>query len=102
MKTVKNIEFTTKERDNHKPEELDYKKLLELAINTAPKSGFGPKEMKKRLKLLNRLESGNGEFKFEDAEMSDLAGLVKNQVFGLLDPGFDEYFEYIEKVNKGK
>jgi len=34
--------------------------------------------------------------------MSDLAGLVKNQVFGLLDPGFDEYFEYIEKVNKGK
>lgn len=58
--------------------------LLRAIINSTPEGGFTPQEMLFRLRLLNALDSANGEMKIEDGDYEKLSILVKSMKWGVI------------------
>lgn len=71
--------------------EISTDELLRLSINSVPEGGFTPQEMMLRLRLLNALDSSNGEMKIEDADYEKLSELVKSMKWGILSKFIVEF-----------
>ena len=75
MKTVVNKATNIKMQDESgKTEFMDYKKLIQICINNPPKNGWTTDEMRKRIKIEDKLENVEvgGSVELEDAEFEKL------------------------------
>ena len=66
-------------------QEVRHVDLLKNALNSAPKEGFVPEEMRKRLKVLDKLETAGTSVDLEDAEAETLKSAMADMKWALLN-----------------
>jgi len=104
MKTFINTktEITRKdEKDNIK--HLGYADLASMALNTPPENGWTPDDMRKRLKVLVKLENKKlgAEIQLEDAEFEELFR-NKNVRWKFLHKDVVAFDDYLIELQKEK
>jgi len=74
--------------------EFNYKNHVETCIQNPPEKGFNDlEEMRKRTKILDKLEKANGSLKLEDAEADTLQACAKEMVWKILDPAIVTFLD---------
>ena len=83
------------------PVKVEYKTLMKGALNSIPEGGLAPSDMRDRIKLMDKLEEATGTVNLTQEEVDVIYGLAKDQRFGIIDKGFVDYMEDLEKMKNG-
>lgn len=73
-----------------------YADLAKLCIDSPPQGGFTVDEMRKRLKIAERLDTANARIELEDAEFDKLRELIGQYRWGLMHPDVIAFVDAIE------
>ena len=77
--------------------EFEYKQFVDSAIRQPPKDGFTDiEDMRKRTKILDKLDKANGSLELEDAEANTLQECVKTMKWTILDASI---VQFVDDVN---
>ena len=83
------------------PVKIEYKTLRKGALNSVPEGGLAPADMRDRIKLMDKLEEATGTVNLTQEEVDIIYGLAKDQRFSIVDKGFVDYMEDLEKIKNG-
>ena len=100
MKTLelKTTEFNKRITGDEKVE-FSYKNHVETCIQNPPEKGFSDlEEMRKRTKILDKLDKANGSLKLEDAEADTLKECAKAMVWKILDPAIVGFLDDVNEM----
>lgn len=78
--------------------ELDYKDLIEVALDIIPQGGFTPKDIRNRNRIQDVLDRATTVIILEDADFEELENIIKDSRWTLRDP---EINEFLRKFNDG-
>lgn len=94
MKTFENKSFNSIRKEDGSSE--NYIGLLTLCLNTLPGDGFSIETMRKRFKVLERLES----LELEDADMDEVKSAIKNMdgKWARLDKEILDFVDYFTNL----
>lgn len=102
MKNIK-IEKTKISEDKvkfqgDKDKELDYKDLLEIAMDVLPQGGFTPKDIRERNRIQDALDQAkDGKISLEDADYEALIKIVNNSRWTLRDKELHKFLSQFVK-----
>lgn len=102
MKRVK-IEKTTITENKIKfqgdeNKEIDYKDLIEQALDVVPQGGFTPKDIKERNRIQDVLDKAkDGVIELEDADHEAMVKIVKDSRWTLRDKELNKFLQTITK-----
>jgi len=73
-----------------------YVDLAKLCIDSPPQGGFTVDEMRKRLKIAERLDEATARIELEDAEYEKLNELVSQYRWGIMHPDVIGFVDAVE------
>jgi len=77
---------------------LDYKDLIEVALDVIPQGGFSPKDIRSRNRIQDALDKATTTIILEDADFEELENVIKDSRWTLRD---SELNEFLMKFNDG-
>lgn len=76
---------------------LDYKDLIEVALDVVPQGGFAPKDIRDRNRIQDVLDKSNDAyFKIEDADYDNLVKIVADSRWTIRDSELDTLLQNFE------
>ncbi len=93
MKVIENKKLSIKPGDIK-----DYFNLIALCVNKSPEGGYDISEMRKRVKILDKLEGGKDKVEFEDAEFACIKQCVVNMRWGFAHIDLINFVDYISNL----
>jgi len=77
--------------------ELDYKDLIEVALDTVPQGGFTPKDIRERNRIQDALDKATGHhISLEDADYEALEKIMKNSRWTIRDESLNTFLQNFE------
>lgn len=100
MKTLENKTISIL-KDEKTQEYMKYSDLCKAILDFVdPKVGLTVSQQKERFKILDVIESANGEIKLEDADYSLLKGILDNYKFGIQHRDIVMFADDFNALNK--
>lgn len=95
MKKFKNVTTEIKKDEN---EFTNFADLSKVCVNQTPKEGLDVTEMRSRLKIMDALESANGEINLEDTESETLKKCVASMKWAIMHKDLVSFIETVENL----
>ena len=73
---------------------VDFKALLEMALDIIPQGGFTPKDLRERNRIQNVLEKSKSDIKLEDTDYNNLKQIIINSRW------LTRHVDLVEFINK--
>lgn len=81
-------------------EKIGTTKLIEVCLNNAPEKGLTTTDMRRRIRILDRIESANGTLDLEDADAAILQECVGQMRWKFFDRGIVKFCDAIESMKE--
>ena len=79
-----------------KDKELDYKDLIEVALDVVPQGGFTPKDIRNRNRIQDVLDKSTNVIEIEDADYDNLKKIIKDSRWILRDSELNIFLQNFE------
>ena len=79
-----------------KDKELDYKDLIEAALDVVPQGGFTPKDIRNRNRIQDVLDKSTNVIEIEDADYDNLKKIIKDSRWTLRDSELNIFLQNFE------
>ena len=79
-----------------KDKELDYKDLIEVALDVVPQGGFTPKDIRNRNRIQDVLDKSTNVIEIEDADYDNLKKIIKDSRWILRDSELNTFLQNFE------
>lgn len=96
MKKIKNKKLNFRVIEDGKEKVADYAYLISVCVNEVGKNGISINDMRKRLRILERLNSEYIEL--EDADFNLLVTLVNEMIYAKVNKEIVEFTDYINSL----
>ncbi len=93
MKTLELKSFTIEGA-----KETTYKDLIKACVNNVGQQGATMEEQRKRMRILDALESSDTSLELEDADANLLKGLVQSMQWAIVNKNLVEFGDAVEKM----
>lgn len=72
---------------------LDYKDLIEVALDVVPQGGFAPKDIRERNRIQDVLDRATSIINIEDADYDNLEKIIEASRWTLRDPELNKFLQ---------
>ena len=76
-----------------KDKELDYKDLIEVALDVVPQGGYTPKDIRERNRIQEALDKSTNVIEIEDADYDSLEKIVKDSRWSVRSPELNKFLQ---------
>jgi len=76
---------------------LDYKDLIEIALDVVPQGGFAPKDIRDRNRVQDALDKATTSIELEDADFEALEKIMKDSRWTIRDPELNDFLNNFEE-----